>query len=39
MTVETNLYNDSLGDTPVDTYEGLIRWDTDRIVEALGGRG
>jgi ABC-type Zn uptake system ZnuABC Zn-binding protein ZnuA len=39
VAVETNLYNDSLGDPPVDTYEGLIRWDTDRIVEALGGRG
>lgn len=37
--VETNLYNDSLGDPPVDTYEGLIRWDVDRIVAALGGRG
>ena len=34
-----NLYNDSLGDPPVDTYEGLIRWDVDRIVAALGGRG
>lgn len=37
--VESNLYNDSLGDPPADTYEGLIRWDTDRIVAALGGRG
>jgi ABC-type Zn uptake system ZnuABC Zn-binding protein ZnuA len=36
--VETNLYNDSLGDPPADTYEGLIRWDTDRIVAALGGQ-
>jgi len=34
---ETNLYNDSLGDPPVDTYEGLIEWDVDRVVEALGG--
>jgi zinc/manganese transport system substrate-binding protein/manganese/iron transport system substrate-binding protein len=33
--VVTNLYNDTLGDPPVDTYEGLIRWDIDRIVEAL----
>jgi ABC-type Zn uptake system ZnuABC Zn-binding protein ZnuA len=33
--VESNLYNDSLGDPPVDTYEGLIRWDTERIVAAL----
>jgi ABC-type Zn uptake system ZnuABC Zn-binding protein ZnuA len=33
--VESNLYNDSLGDPPVDTYEGLIRWDVDKIVAAL----
>jgi ABC-type Zn uptake system ZnuABC Zn-binding protein ZnuA len=33
--VESNLYNDSLGDPPVDTYEGLIRWDVERIVAAL----
>jgi zinc/manganese transport system substrate-binding protein/manganese/iron transport system substrate-binding protein len=33
--VESNLYNDSLGDPPVDTYEGLIRWDVERIVSAL----
>jgi ABC-type Zn uptake system ZnuABC Zn-binding protein ZnuA len=33
--VESNLYNDSLGDPPVDTYEGLIRWDIDKIVAAL----
>jgi manganese/iron transport system substrate-binding protein len=39
VAVESDLYNDSLGDPPVDTYEGLIRWDTDRIVAALGGRG
>jgi ABC-type Zn uptake system ZnuABC Zn-binding protein ZnuA len=37
--VETNLYNDSLGDPPVDSYEGLIRWDVARIVAALGGQG
>jgi ABC-type Zn uptake system ZnuABC Zn-binding protein ZnuA len=33
--VVANLYSDSLGDPPVDTYDGLIRWDVDRIVEAL----
>jgi zinc/manganese transport system substrate-binding protein/manganese/iron transport system substrate-binding protein len=33
--VESDLYNDSLGDPPVDTYEGLIRWDVERIVAAL----
>jgi hypothetical protein len=31
----TNLYSDSLGDPPADSYEGLMRWDTERIVEAL----
>jgi zinc/manganese transport system substrate-binding protein/manganese/iron transport system substrate-binding protein len=31
----SNLYNDSLGDPPVDSYEALIRWDTDKTVEAL----
>jgi manganese/iron transport system substrate-binding protein len=39
VTVESGLYNDSLGDPPVDTYEGLIRWNTERIVAALGGQG
>lgn len=34
-TVESDLYNDTLGDPPVDTYEGLIRWDVERIVAAL----
>ena len=33
--VEADLYNDSLGDPPVDTYEGLIRWDIEKIVAAL----
>ena len=33
--VESNLYNDSLGDAPADSYEGLIRWDVERIVAAL----
>jgi ABC-type Zn uptake system ZnuABC Zn-binding protein ZnuA len=34
-TVVSDLYTDSLGDPPVDTYVGMIRWDVDRIVEAL----
>ena len=38
VVVESDLYNDSLGDPPVDTYEGLIRWDTEKIVRALGGQ-
>ncbi len=34
--VVTNLYSDSVGDPPADTYEGLMRWNTERIVAALG---
>jgi manganese/iron transport system substrate-binding protein len=37
IAVVTDLYNDSLGDPPVDTYEGLIRWDVERIVSVLSG--
>lgn len=33
--VVANLYSDSLGDPPVDSYEALMQWDTDRIAEAL----
>ena len=39
VAVESDLYNDSLGDPPIDTYEGLIRHDVERIVTALGGQG
>jgi ABC-type Zn uptake system ZnuABC Zn-binding protein ZnuA len=35
VTVVTDLYTDSLGDPPADSYEGLIRWDVDKVVEAL----
>ncbi len=35
VTVVSNLYNDALGLPPVDTYEGMMRWDADRVVEAL----
>ena len=34
-TVVSELYTDSLGDPPQDTYESAIRWDVDRIVEVL----
>ena len=34
-TVVANLYDDTIGDPPIDTYEGIIRWDVDRFVEAL----
>ena len=33
--VVANLYDDSVGDSPIDTYEGVISWDTDQIVAAL----
>ena len=33
--VVADLYTDSLGDPPADSYTGLIRWDVARIVEAL----
>jgi ABC-type Zn uptake system ZnuABC Zn-binding protein ZnuA len=29
------LYNDSLGDPPVDTYLGMMRWNVEQVVEAL----
>ena len=34
-TVVSDLYTDSLGDPPVDTYAGMLRYDVDRIVGAL----
>jgi zinc/manganese transport system substrate-binding protein len=37
VTVETDLYSDSLGDPPADTFEGMMRWNVDRVVAALGG--
>ena len=33
--VVTNLYTDSLGAAPADTYEGMMRWDMQQVVEAL----
>jgi ABC-type Zn uptake system ZnuABC Zn-binding protein ZnuA len=35
VVVVADLYSDSLGDPPADTYSGLIRWDVERIAEAL----
>lgn len=35
VAVVTDLYNDSLGEPPVDSYVGLIRWNVERIVAAL----
>jgi len=34
-TVVADLYDDSLGDDPVASYEALIRWDVAKLVEAL----
>lgn len=34
-TVVANLYDDSIGDPPVTSYEAIIRWDTDAFVKAL----
>ena len=36
-TVVADLYTDTLGDAPVDTYAGLMRWNVDTVVAALGG--
>jgi ABC-type Zn uptake system ZnuABC Zn-binding protein ZnuA len=33
--VETRLYNDTLGDPPVDSYVGMMRWNADRIEDAV----
>jgi zinc/manganese transport system substrate-binding protein/manganese/iron transport system substrate-binding protein len=35
--VVTDLYTDSVGDAPADTYEGMMRSNADRVVEALAG--
>ena len=35
IAVVTDLYTDSLGSPPADTYEGMIRWDVERVVGAL----
>lgn len=35
VAVVRDLYNDSLGDPPVDTYEGMMRWNTERAIAAL----
>ena len=34
-TVVSNLYDDTVGDPPVTSYEAIIRWDTDQLVAAL----
>jgi ABC-type Zn uptake system ZnuABC Zn-binding protein ZnuA len=32
-----DLYTDSVGDPPLDTYEAVMRWNVDRLATALGG--
>jgi ABC-type Zn uptake system ZnuABC Zn-binding protein ZnuA len=34
-TVVSRLYTDSVGDAPQDTYVGMMRWNVDRVLEAL----
>jgi ABC-type Zn uptake system ZnuABC Zn-binding protein ZnuA len=34
-TVVADLYDDALGDPPVDSYVGVIEWDVDQLVKAL----
>ena len=34
-TVVSNLYDDSLGNAPVTSFEAVIDWDTDQLVAAL----
>jgi zinc/manganese transport system substrate-binding protein/manganese/iron transport system substrate-binding protein len=36
-TVVSDLYTDTLGDPPVDTYDGLIRWVVERLAGAMSG--
>lgn len=35
--VVSNLYDGSLGDPPVTSYDAMIRWDTQQLVDALAG--
>ncbi|CAN5531675.1 zinc ABC transporter substrate-binding protein [soil metagenome] len=35
VAVVADLYTDSLGDAPTDTYEGAMRWNTEQILAGL----
>ncbi|MEA2623009.1 MAG: manganese/iron transport system substrate-binding protein [Chloroflexota bacterium] len=37
VAVVANLYDDSVGDPPVTSYDAVIRWDVQALVDALGG--
>jgi ABC-type Zn uptake system ZnuABC Zn-binding protein ZnuA len=36
-TVVSNLYSDTLGDAPADTYAGMMTWNIEQVAAALGG--
>jgi ABC-type Zn uptake system ZnuABC Zn-binding protein ZnuA len=38
-TIVSDLYDDSLGDPPIDSYDALIRYDLQRLVTGLKGSG
>jgi ABC-type Zn uptake system ZnuABC Zn-binding protein ZnuA len=35
--VVSGLYDDTVGDPPLDSYVSIMRWDVDRVASALGG--
>ncbi len=37
VVVVSDLYTDTVGDAPVDTYVGVMTWNLDQVVRALGG--
>ncbi len=37
VAVVTDLYTDTLGDPPADTYVGMMSWNADRVVSAITG--
>ena len=36
--VVNDLYDDTLGDPPADTYAGMMSWNADRVIEAVSGQ-
>jgi manganese/iron transport system substrate-binding protein len=38
-TIVSDIYDDSLGDPPIDSYDALIRYDLQRLVTGLKGSG
>jgi ABC-type Zn uptake system ZnuABC Zn-binding protein ZnuA len=35
--VVSGLFDDTVGDTPLDSYVAIMRWDVDQVARALGG--